>query len=246
MNAVVRVGDTVRRQAGPWTPQVQRLLAHLRSQGIQEVPAPLGWDEQGREVLSFIPGQVGHYPLPEVVRRDAVLIQAARLLRRIHDATRDVAAAWMAGPWQASLCPPVEVICHGDFAPYNCVFAGAALVGVIDFDYAHPGSRAWDVAYALYRFAPITDPSNPDSCGSLAEQRRRVRLFVDSYGMTDRSTVIPTTLARVAAMADFLRDGAARGDPRMLANIADGHLAIYLNDYAYLQAHQEQFQAALE
>ena len=34
MAAVARVGATVRRTAGPWTPQVHRLLAHLRARGI--------------------------------------------------------------------------------------------------------------------------------------------------------------------------------------------------------------------
>jgi aminoglycoside phosphotransferase (APT) family kinase protein len=195
--------------------------------------------------LSFIPGQVGHGPLPAQLRSDAVLVSAAWLLRRIHDATLEVASAWVDLPWQAKTREPVEVICHGDFAPYNCVFDGDRLVGLIDFDHAHPGSRAWDIAYALYRFAPVTDPSNPDHYGTPAEQCRRVRLFCDSYGLADRAMIVPTTLARIASMADFLRDGAACGDPRFLANIAEGHLAIYLNDYAYLQAHREQFEEVL-
>ena len=109
MTAVSRVGDTVRRGVGPWTKQVHRLLAHLRAKGIQEVPAPFGFDENGREILSFIPGLVGHYPLPESLRTDEVLISAARLLRRIHDATTDVAQIWQSG-WQASTREPIEVI----------------------------------------------------------------------------------------------------------------------------------------
>lgn len=244
MSVVVRVGDTVRRVPGFWTPQVHRLLVHLRSQGIHEVPTPLGFDEQGREILTFLPGQVGNDPLPTLLRADKVLVSAARLLRRIHDATQEVAASWPSG-WQAKTRQPLEVICHGDFAPYNCVFDGDNLTGLIDFDHAHPGSRIWDIAYALYRFAPLAAPSNPDGYGTLTEQARRLRLFCDSYGLTDRSNVLPTTLARLAAMADFLRDGAAQGDPRMQANIAAGHLAIYLNDYAYLETHQDIFHHAL-
>ena len=91
MNAVSRVGDTVRRGVGPWTARVHQLLAHLRAKGILEVPAPLGFDEQGREILTYIPGLVGNDPLPQHLRGDSVLIAAARLLRRMHDATQDVA-----------------------------------------------------------------------------------------------------------------------------------------------------------
>ena len=55
VNDVVRRGDTVRRSAGPWTPTVQALLAWVRAQGVSFVPAPLGLDEQGREVLGRRP-----------------------------------------------------------------------------------------------------------------------------------------------------------------------------------------------
>jgi hypothetical protein len=245
MTAVSRVGDTVRRQAGPWTKQIHQLLAHLRSKGIQEVPAPLGFDPSGREILSFIPGLVGHDPLPESLRSDEVLTSAARLLRRVHDATSDVAQIWRSG-WQAPTRKPVEVICHGDFAPYNCVFENGTLIGLIDFDHAHPGSREWDLAYALYRFAPIIDPTNPDHYGTLTEQCRRVRLFCDEYGLQERSRLVQVIKSRIAYMADYLRQGAANGDLRHQANIDAGHLKVYITDHAYLDAHREQFQQALD
>lgn len=59
---VARVGDTVRRPAGPWTSSVQGLLRFLREEGIGIVPEPRGTDAAGREVLAFIerppgPGQ---------------------------------------------------------------------------------------------------------------------------------------------------------------------------------------------
>jgi hypothetical protein len=246
MSVVSRVGNTVRREAGPWSPLVQRLLAHLRSRGILEVPEPLGFDEQGREILSFLPGTVGLDPLPEALRSEQVLTAAAGLLRRIHDASAEIARDAPSG-WQAPTREPVEVICHGDFAPYNCVFDdNNRLIGVIDFDHAHPGSRAWDLAYALYRFAPITAPSNPDGYGSLSEQCRRARLFCDAYGLLDRSGVLAAVQARIAFMADFLREGAAKGDRRLQANIDAGHLAIYVSDCAYLDDHLTQFQRSLE
>ena len=243
MSAVSRAGNTVRREAGAWSAQVQRLLAHLRRKGILEVPAPLGFDDHGREVLSYIPGTVGNDPLPERLRADAFLVQAARLLRRMHDATADIAIAWMDG-WQVPARAPAEVICHGDFAPYNCVYHGEALVGVIDFDHAHPGPRSWDLAYALYRFAPITAPSNPDGYGSTAEQCRRVRLFIDAYGLTERSQLVEAIQIRLVGMADMLREGAAQGDPRFQANVAAGHLAIYTTDLDYFKANIALFQAA--
>ena len=83
----VRIGDTVRRRSGRWTPAVHALLRHLESVGFDAAPRVLGVDGQGREVLSYIEGQAGNYPLPESLWSDAVLDQTAQLLRRYHDAT---------------------------------------------------------------------------------------------------------------------------------------------------------------
>jgi hypothetical protein len=244
LSVVVRVGDTVRREAGPWTEPVQALLLHLRGMGIQEVPAPLGFDAQGREILSFIPGQVGHDPLPENLRSDEILMAAAKLLRRLHAATTGSALLRLSG-WQAPVREPVEVICHGDFAPYNCVFEHGTLVGVIDFDHAHPGPASWDIAYALYRFVPLMASGNPDGFGTLPDQIRRAKLFCDAYGLTDRAQISAILKARVAGMATFLREGAARRDDRLLANIAAGHLASYEADTLYLEKIEIELSRAL-
>ncbi len=52
---IVRIGDTVRRPLRPFSLTVQAYLAHLRDAGFTGAPLPLGVDEQGREVLSFVP-----------------------------------------------------------------------------------------------------------------------------------------------------------------------------------------------
>lgn len=243
-SAVWRIGNTVHREAGPWTPQVQRLLHHLHARGVTCVPEPLGMDDAGREVVTYLPGTVGTSPLAALHRSDAVLATAARILRAMHDATTDVAQVWTTG-WRAPTRTPVEVICHGDFAPYNCVFVEDRLVGVFDFDFAHAGPRAWDVAYTLYRFVPLADAACTEGFGSPAEQARRLRLFCDVYGLTDRISLLETVTARVQSMIDVLVAGQANGDERSIASIAAGHLAVYQHDIAYIERHRELFAAAL-
>ncbi|MBI3972743.1 MAG: hypothetical protein HY332_15820 [Chloroflexi bacterium] len=88
MTRPVRVGDTVRRAARPWTPAVRALLCHLESVGFDGAPRVLGVDEQGREVLTFIAGDVGWRPYPEGIFDDDALLAAARLMRRYHEAVR--------------------------------------------------------------------------------------------------------------------------------------------------------------
>ena len=43
---------------------MQAYLAHLRDAGFTGAPLPFGVDEQGREMLSFVPGDVPRNPLP--------------------------------------------------------------------------------------------------------------------------------------------------------------------------------------
>ena len=72
MTPVSRLGDQVFREAGPWTPTIQRLLAHLREQGLEWVPEPQGWTKDGREALAYLKGKVPTYPLPDWVYDEGV------------------------------------------------------------------------------------------------------------------------------------------------------------------------------
>src|SRR6266508_1339588 len=92
LTSVVRVGDTVRRRLGPWSQAVHSLLRHLETKGFRGAPQVRGVDEQGREILTFIEGQVATgSSLPDHVWTDDSLNTLARLLRAFHDATTDFA-----------------------------------------------------------------------------------------------------------------------------------------------------------
>ena len=83
---VVKVGETVRRPTGDWTPGVHALLEHLDSVGYPSAPKLLGVDEKGREILSSVSGTVvwpGHFAL---VESDAALAEVAAAIRWYHEA----------------------------------------------------------------------------------------------------------------------------------------------------------------
>jgi hypothetical protein len=224
MTAVVRLGNTVRREAGPWTRSVQALLAHVRTGGIDWVPEPLGLDERGREVVGFLAGDVHGYPLPAWMWDDAILVAAARRLRAYHDATAGFARAGRV--WRLPSHAPDEVVCHNDFAPYNFVFRGRELVGVIDFDTASPGPRVWDLAYLAYRLVPLAAPGNPDALPSSAdERRRRLRRLCAAYGDVNPGDVLAAVPARLDELAALT---AERG-------LAD-HVRVYAADAAHIRS----------
>ena len=158
---VVRVGDTVRRPAGPHTPAVHALLGYLQAVGFEGAPRPLGIDERGREILSFIEGTV---PWPDrfgLLGPGDRLARASRLIRDFHDAVTGFVAP-AGARWQVLI--PAEgaegkgdIIAHHDLAPWNLVIGPRW--AFIDWDLAAPGTRLWDVAYAMHGFVPLS--ANP-------------------------------------------------------------------------------------
>jgi Phosphotransferase enzyme family len=233
MAGAVRVGDSVHRDAGPWTATIHRLLRHLHAHGVVWVPQPIGLDEDGREIVSYLPGTVPQDPMPEWVWADAVLGAAAERLAAVHDATSgfDVKA----GVWQLPVHQPVEVVCHNDFVPYNFVFdEDHTLIGVIDWDTASPGPRVWDLAYLAYRLVPLGDPANRDGLGSdLSERRRRLMLLCQAYGRGLTPAAVATTaVARLHDLANFTAARAATG-----ATHVAGHVKLYRDDASWLGAH---------
>ncbi|WP_405988530.1 hypothetical protein [Streptomyces sp. NBC_00986] len=76
---------------------------------------------QRRDVVHpYLAGDVANYPLADAIRTSRALATSAHLLRRCHDATIDL-AQHPGSDWQFDALAPVAMICHGDFAPYNCV-----------------------------------------------------------------------------------------------------------------------------
>src|SRR5262249_43029002 len=134
---VVRIGDTVRRPAGPWTPAVHALLGHLHAAGFHGAPRPLGLDEHGRDVLTFIPGPTARPDTSPLLDADARLRRVARLIRDFHDAVTGFRPPPDAR-WQALI--PAEgtgIIAHHDLAPWNLVISPRRWV-FIDWDTAGP------------------------------------------------------------------------------------------------------------
>lgn len=187
VTAVSRVGDTVRRATGPWTPAVHALLRHLERVGFDGAPHVLGIDRQGREILTYLDGETGGVPLAASMRSDEALVEVARLLGRYHRAVADFTppanARWR---YRVGIPQAGEVICHGDIAPYNTVFASGRPVAFIDWDFAVPGPPLWDVCYALWRFVPLYADENCEALGWPPPSTRRgprIRLFCDAYGL---------------------------------------------------------------
>ena len=130
---------------------------------------------------------------------------------------------------------PIEVICHGDFAPYNVALTDNEVMGVFDFDTAHPAPRVWDLAYAVYCWAPFKS-NNDDSLGEISDQIERAVLFCNAYQATEqqREELVTTMIARLQALLNFMKQQANEGNTQFQQNLDDGHHLSYEKDIEYL------------
>lgn len=177
---VVRVGETVRRPTGPWTPGVHALLVHLETAGYSGAPRVRGIDDSGREIPEFIDGEVVHPDHHDLIEPYDALATAAATIRSFHDAVGGFIGADQCA-WSDRGADPsgaTEVLCHNDLATWNLVRARDGRWVFIDWDLAAPGRRSWDLAWALLSLVPLM----PD--GGHDEQRTADRLgvFVRAYG----------------------------------------------------------------
>src|SRR5208282_2166695 len=122
-----------------WTPAVHDLLRYLASIDFPYSPRVFDADSEGREVLSYVEGESGKEGWYKILD-DEGLRKFAKLLRSYHDAvvgykpTQDL--EWATG---TTTMNPGDIICHGDFGPWNIVWQGNEPISIIDLS----STRNW-------------------------------------------------------------------------------------------------------
>jgi Ser/Thr protein kinase RdoA (MazF antagonist) len=193
----------------------------------------LGRDDQGRQVLEFIPGQLST-DLPPLSTVE--LTRLGGLVRELHECMKTFRPP-SGATWDVAVPPDrQELICHNDLGPWNLVRDGERWV-FIDWDGAGPGSRLWDVAYAIQTFVPL------EAGGALAVQQAGVRAIGDGYGLTDgqRRELPALIAARTWAMWELLQSDR---QPWSRLNAA-GHGALWRRSAEHVDRHVDDWRLAL-
>lgn len=210
VGGAVRVGETVRRPTGPWTPAVHALLGHLAGR-LPHVPRVHGLDERGREVLTYLPGRV--VDIDSEVLTAGQIVSVVRWTRAFHEA---VAGFAHPGPWRFFPMTGHTVIGHNDVAPYNVCFAGDDLAGVFDWDLAGPSTPLYELAFIAWNCVPLwTDIG-------AATAAERLRIIAGGYGGYGAREILHAVPPRIRLMLDGIPVAAAAGDAGMANLMAAG------------------------
>jgi len=221
-DGAVRIGGVVHKRAAPWTPTVHALLRYLEYADVDGVPRALGFDEQGRQMLTYLPGEMigDRMPWPAWVYADSTLVQVGRWIRRIHDATAIFVPPkderWFTG----RTMQPGWIVGHQDAAPYNAVMDGDRLVGFFDWDTASPSAREDDLAFSALLWVPLTAPDADEQWGSedVKDRSRRLHLLLDAYRYdSDRRAFGAVIVRRARRQASVIRSMAESGDQAAIA-----------------------------
>lgn len=203
-----RVGRTVRRPTGPWTPAVHDLLRWMAAEGLGGIPRVEGIDDDGREVLSFIEGR--GVPIDREIVLDSVLVEAVQWLREYHDLAEsyrpDGPQVWRGAGGEPVELGPDEIICHHDPGAYNWIIQSGHFVAMIDWDMAGPGRPIEDLAFLVWTGIPLYRDIGAE------EAARRLDLVVDTYAEFGPATLLDAVVERMTAASERIAAGIERGD----------------------------------
>lgn len=236
-----RVGQYVHRATGEWTPAVHALLRHLEAVGFAGAPRVVGFDEVGREVLTYLDGEAGSGAFPAVLRVERGLAALGASLRVFHDAARSFEPAPDA-VYRVGRKPlrPGEIVCHGDPGFWNMVWRGDEIVGLIDWDFAEPAAPILDVALAAMPVVPFRDDDAAVRFGLVPpiDRARRLAALCEGYGGITPREVVEAAGEAIRLEIDRLRTFGAAGREPWASSLADGRqLRLFESVAAWIEAY---------
>ena len=246
---VVRVGPHVLRPSNPHSGSIHAFLRALRDAGFDGGPVPVGIDEDGRERLGFIDGDVPRPPYPDWCQSDTALASIARLLRRLHDAARGFDPQGLT--WNDALADPAggTLVCHNDVELSNVVFREGIAVALLDFEFAAPGRPVYDVAQFARVCVPIEDDFDQTRLGwRPADRPARLRLVADAYGLDreGRAELLSAMDDAIDRIEAAIRRSVDSGDPNAVTTLRrTGGIEKYDRRRRWWTDHHAEFAAAL-
>lgn len=224
-DSVVRIDDTVHRSMGPNAPYVHQVLQLLAEKGYRHSPEFLGIDEKGREILTFMDGDIAR----DVEWTDTQLIRIAHMLKEFHDATVG-----------SDLCNGKETVCHRDLAPWNTILKDGQPIAFIDFDGVEPGGRVEDLGYVLWTFLELGNTQI-----DTGNQIRRIKLMCDEYGYQDGKSLVDGIIREQQRVLQIREQMAQTAQKEGVRQFSAERIEVIQKEIQWVENNQELIENAL-
>lgn len=241
---IVKMGNNVHRPTYWWTPSIHHLLDYLESVGFPYSPRVVGFDDRGREILTFIEGESGKEGWLKILSDDG-LANYARFLKNYHEVIsnyippKDAQWAYASGTTQ-----PGEIMCHGDFGPWNIVWQGNKPVGILDWDFVLPAKPSYDILYALEYSTPFRDDETAlkwHHFSHTPDRKHRIELFLEAYG-TSLENITDGVIEVQRKGIQYVKELANRGVRPQLDWMSDGTIEMFEKQVEWTENNRSLFE----
>lgn len=226
-------------------------LEHLEAVGFCGAPRVLGMDSEGREVLTYLEGEVladptwragEPTPWPAWAQTEDALIASGELVRDLHEAAASFACSW--GVWKQHEHGELlsgEIVCHGDVGPHNTVYRDGLPVGLIDWETIRPNLPLVEFGLAAWHYVPLGNDAYfaRSGFGATPDLSKRLRLFAEAYGVTDPDQVLWALQQAKQRSVEAMRFWPI--SPRGGA----AHFTLVAKELSWLEDHKDDFRRAL-
>ena len=246
---VTRHGPFVLRPSNLYSASIHAFLKTLRKTGFEGASLPIEIQEDGRERLVFIEGEVPIPPYATWAQSDDVLASVTRLISDFHLASATVDRSMETWNHEMSDASGGSIICHNDVCLENVIFRDGKAIALIDFDFAAPGRPTYDLAAFARMCVPIDDDISSERLGWLESDRSgRLRLVADVYGLDakGRRELLEFLDGAIQGGGTFVQRRANAGDTNFIQMLEEmGGMERYERRRRWWIESREQFLAAL-
>jgi Phosphotransferase enzyme family len=245
MGGATIVGDTVRKPVGPWTPAVHALLSHLENVGFDGAPRVLGFDDCGREVLTYLVSDARSRI--DAPKSDEALVALGRLLRDFRESVSGFEppphACWRLG----KTLKRGQIVCHNDVNPGNVVYRDGKPYALIDWDLAGPGSTLDDFVRAAILFAPLVPDEVCRVWGfdEAPDRANRLGCLCAGYGIESGAWILDAVETLERRDLDDLLTLGRQGVSPFASFLASGSEEATRRDLSWLAAERDLLERAL-
>ncbi len=238
MADVVRIGDTIHKQRGPWWDATRQTLTHLEAVNYPWSPRILAESDDTVQ-LTFIPGDTIDAGLT-THNDDEFLVIIGQRVRELHTALDGfrllpgtTSVPWTPAPSDATM------LCHNDLSPWNTVVREGAFAGLIDWDLVSYGTAEWELAWVCWRFAPLY-PTGDRIPFSAQRQAERCATILSAYGpeRLRLGTFLDVMDARMACGVDTVEILGAAGVPGFDRILSTGMHLSAIDDRRWMSEHR--------